>query len=242
MPPNSQISWPDKIINTLFPHRCMLCGEVVHEAHALCPKCWPNIHFIVPPFCDCCGLPFPHDFGGATLCARCLADPPPFSSARAAVTYDDNSKPLVLRFKHGDQLYLAPSFAHWMRRAAAEWTEPAYLVPVPLHWTRLMARRYNQAALLARSLAKISPHQLALDALVRKRKTPSQGAMNREQRLKNVTGAFRVRKHWREKLRGQCVILLDDVLTTGATVTVCAAALRRAGAADVKVLTLMRVA
>ncbi len=201
------------------------------------------MHFIVPPFCACCGLPFPHDFGAATLCVRCLADPPPFSAARAAVTYDDHSKPLVLKFKHGDQLYLAPSFARWMLRAAAEWDdEPAFLVPVPLHWARLMARRYNQAALLARAIGKLSPHPLALDALVRKRKTPSQGAMNREQRLKNVTGAFAVKKSWKEKLRGQRVILLDDVLTTGATALACAATLRRAGVADVRVLTLMRVA
>jgi ComF family protein len=130
-----------------------------------------------------------------------------------------------------------------MLRAAAEWGDgPAFLVPVPLHWTRLMARRYNQAALLARAIGKISQHHLALDALVRRRKTPSQGAMNREQRLKNVTGAFRVRKQWKERLQGQHVILLDDVLTTGATVTACAQTLRRAGAKDVKVLTLMRVA
>jgi ComF family protein len=236
-------NWPEQIANILFPHRCLLCGHVVHEAHALCPTCWPDVHFIVPPFCACCGLPFPHDFGAETLCARCLADPPPFSAARAAVTYDDNSKPLVLKFKHGDQLHLAPSFARWMLRAAPEWsTEPAYLVPVPLHWTRLVTRRYNQAALLARALAKISPHHLALDVLVRRRRTPSQGAMNREQRLKNVTGAFRVRDSWKSRIKDQSVILLDDVVTTGATVTACAQTLMKAGAKDVRVLTLMRVA
>jgi ComF family protein len=176
------------------------------------------------------------------LCARCLAETPPFSQARAALVYNDDSKPLVLKFKHGDHLYLAKSFARWMARAGAQWSEPALLIPVPLHWTRLFLRRYNQAALLARTVAKLTPHRPALGALMRRRRTKSQGAMNREQRLKNVTGAFRVPPKWRAKIKGKHVILIDDVLTTGATVTVCAQVLKRAGAADVKVLTLMRVA
>lgn len=131
-----------------------------------------------------------------------------------------------------------------MARAAAEWGDlPRWLVPVPLHWTRLLRRRYNQSALLARALAKMSPnYHLALDALVRRRRTPSQGAMNREQRAKNVTGAFRIHSKWRERIKGSHVILMDDVLTTGATAEACAKALRRAGVADVRVLTLMRVA
>ncbi len=228
----------------LFPHRCLSCGMVVGEPHALCPTCWPDIRFITQPYCACCGLPFPHDYGGeATLCARCLDQHPPYASARSAIVYDDKSKAMVLRFKHGDQLYLAPSFAHWMMRAAPEIsTIPSFLVPVPLHWTRLLTRRYNQSALIARALAKLSGNVLAVDALVRRRKTPSQGAMNREQRAKNVAGAFRMRRKWREKLKGQHVILVDDVLTTGATVAECAKVLLRSGVQDVRVLTLMRVA
>lgn len=209
----------------------------------MCPECWPKMQFITPPYCACCGLPFPHDYGGDTLCARCLADPPPYMAARAALVYTDDSKALVLKFKHGDQLHLAPSFARWMQHAAKDWFDaPALLVPVPLHWTRLFMRRYNQSAFIARALNKILDQELALDALVRRRRTPSQGAMNREQRLRNVTGAFRVHPKWRDKIKGKNVILIDDVLTTAATATVCTQILKRAGAAEVRVLTLMRVA
>ena len=122
------------------------------------PRLLPNIQFIVPPVCAYCGLPFPHDYGDTTLCARFWRTQP-FSADRAALVYNDNSKPLVLKFKHGDQLHLAVSFALWMARAGAKWTESALFVPVQLHWTRLYLRRYNQAALLCRALAKIAPHQ-----------------------------------------------------------------------------------
>ncbi|HCM83324.1 MAG TPA: hypothetical protein DIS76_02000 [Rhodospirillaceae bacterium] len=238
------LSWPEQLLDILLPHRCQQCGMLVGQAHALCPDCWPKMHFIVPPYCAGCGLPFPHDYGSDdTLCARCLAESPPFSAARSAAVYDDESKALILRFKHGDQLYLAPAFASWMHRAAPEWFTPgSMIIPVPLHRTRIFMRRYNQAALLARALAKLSGQICALDGLVRHRRTPSQGAMNREQRLKNVTGAFRVHSRWQEKIKDRDVILVDDVLTTGATASVCAKTLMRAGARDVKVLTLMRVA
>lgn len=238
------LNWPAKILDLLLPHRCQQCGVVVHQAHALCPECWPKMNFITPPYCACCGLPFPHDYGDVeTRCARCLAEPPPYSAARAAIVYDDDSKPLVLRLKHGDQLYLAPAFAKWMQRAANDWMTPeTILIPVPLHRMRIFLRRYNQAALLANALAKISGSVCILDGLIRHRATPSQGAMNREQRLKNVTGAFRVNEKWRDKLKDKNIILVDDVMTTGATVTVCAKTLLKAGAGNVRILTLMRVA
>ncbi len=239
------LNWPEQLLDLLLPHRCQQCGTVVNQAHALCPGCWPKMHFIVPPYCAGCGLPFPHDYGDdTTQCARCLAEPPPYSAARAALIYNDDSKPLVLRFKHGDQLYLAPAFAQWMQRAVPEWLaeEDVMIMPVPLHRVRIFLRRYNQAALLARALAKSSDKLCALDGLVRHRATPSQGAMNRDQRLKNVTGAFRVNKKWQDKIKGRKIILVDDVMTTGATATICARTLIRAGAGDVRVLTLMRVA
>lgn len=237
-------AWPEQILDILLPHRCQQCGEIVQEAHALCPSCWPKMHFITPPFCACCGLPFPHDYAEAdTQCARCLADPPPFAAARAALVYDDESKPLVLRFKHGDQLYLAPAFAQWMQRVANDWfKEEVILVPVPLHRWRIFQRRYNQAALLTRALSKLTGKICALDGLIRHRATASQGAMNREQRLKNVTGAFRVDARWQDQIKDKTVILIDDVMTTGATAAVCSRTLLQAGAGQVKVLTLMRVA
>ncbi len=237
--------WPEQFLNILLPHRCQQCGLILGEAHALCSDCWPKVQFINAPFCACCGLPFPLDYGaggGDILCARCLADPPPFAAARAAMVYDDASKPMILKFKHGDQLYLAPTFARWMQRMAENWfVDSPLLIPVPLHRHRLFLRRYNQSALLARALAKLYHCDLALNALQRHRATPSQGGLTREQRIKNVTGAFSIRLKYRDMLRGKKIILVDDVLTTGATVSVCAETLLRGGAAEVRVLTLMRV-
>jgi len=154
--------------------------------------------------------------------------------------YDDSSRQLVLALKHGDRLHLAPPLAQWMRHAGAELLAAADLqLPVPLHWTRLFTRRYNQAALLAQAIAKAGGPPVAADCLIRRRRTPSQGNKNPSARRRNVAGAFAVRRP--DKLRGRRVVLIDDVLTTGATVEECARVLKRAGAARVDVLTLARV-
>ena len=237
-------TWPDRLLNILLPHRCQQCGVIVESAHGLCPTCWSGVHFIVPPYCKTCGLPFPHDYGGGEAeCARCLAEPPPYETARAAIAYDDTSKSMVLKFKHADQLYLAPTFAFWMKRAAPEWLsdENAILVPVPLHRHRLFMRRYNQSALLAQALGRQNGTAVLLDGLRRHRATQPQGAMTREQRFRNVSGAFRVPQKAKEKINGKTVILVDDVQTTGATLSACAKVLQAAGAGKVRVLTLMRV-
>ncbi|MBC7951089.1 MAG: ComF family protein [Rhodospirillaceae bacterium] len=232
-------------VDAVLPPLCLCCGALVSEPGALCPMCWEKVGFLSAPQCDACGHPFefdPGEIGGHALCAPCLNKAPPWRHARAVFRYDDQSKPLVLRFKHSDRLEGAPAFARWMARAGAELlTGTDVIVPVPLHRFRLLSRRYNQAALLALALGKVAGLAVAPDLLVRSRMTLSQGHMNREERRVNVRGAFAVRPRQLPQIRGKAVLLIDDVMTTGATVGECASVLMDAGAAAVDVLTLGRV-
>jgi ComF family protein len=227
------------VLDLLLPPRCLSCGESVSAAGTLCAPCWRSITFLGAPCCACCGLPFEFAAGPATLCGACAQDHPPFARARAVMRYDEASRPLVLAFKHGDRLHLAPAFGTWMRRAGAELLAGAdLLVPVPLHWTRLFARRYNQSAVLAHALHAAGGPPVAPDWLLRRRRTPPQGNRNAAGRARNVKSAFAMRPG--RDVRGRHLVLIDDVLATGATVGECARVLRRAGARQVDVLTLAR--
>lgn len=235
-------------LDAVLPPRCLDCGEIVTEPHALCAPCWTRLRFIAPPCCRVCGWPFEVDpMAGETqtpgaVCGACLRDPPAYDAARAAVAYDDASRDLVLGFKHADRTHLAPAFARWMAQAAGGLlAEADVIAAVPMHWSRLLARRYNQAALLANALGRLSGKPSLPDLLLRRRRTPSQGGLGRAARFRNVAGAFAVRPSRRAAIAGRHVLVIDDVLTTGATVGACAKALRRAGAARVSVLTLARV-
>ncbi|MCW5770879.1 MAG: ComF family protein [Rhodospirillaceae bacterium] len=228
-------------LDLILPPLCLACRRPVNEPGALCPACWNEIRFIAPPLCDRCGLPFEHEQGMA-LCGGCMAQPPVFARARAVMRYDEASKPLILRFKNGDRVHAAPALARWMARAGAELVAGAdIVVPVPLHWRRLFRRRYNQSALLASALARHTGLAWSPDALLRLRATPSQGGLTARERRLNVRGAFKVPAHRRSLVAGKRVILIDDVLTTGATLDAAARALRRAGAADVAALAVARV-
>lgn len=230
----------DRVLDLLLPPRCLGCGVPVAATGTLCTACWRGITFLGAPCCASCGYPFDFDLGPGGLCGACLAAAPQFDRARAALRYDDASRPLILALKHGDRLHLAPPLAQWMQRAGADLLADAdVLLPVPLHWTRLFARRYNQAAVLAHAIAKAGGPPVAAASLIRRRRTPSQGNKNASARRRNVAGAFAVRAA--DKLRGKRVVLIDDVFTTGATVEECARVLKRAGAARVDVLTLARV-
>lgn len=227
-------------LDALLPPRCLGCGGMVADPGALCPSCWERIDFLAPPLCACCGAPFDLDPGPDVRCGGCLREPPRFRRARAVLRYDEHGKPLILRFKHADRLDMAPTLARWMARAGAELLADAELLaPVPLHWSRLFARRYNQAAVLANELARLSGRPAAPRLLERRRRTPSQGSMGRSQRRNNVKGAFAVRDA--KTIAGRSILLIDDVLTTGATVGECARVLLAAGAAAVDVLTVARV-
>jgi len=243
------LRWGVAVVDTLLPPRCLGCGRTIDANGALCATCWQAISFLGPPCCARCGLPFAYDMGAEAVCAACAAASPAFDRARAVLRYDDASRRLILALKHGDKLHGVPALGGWLARAGADLlAEADVIAPVPLHWTRLFARRYNQSAVLAYGVAKAWRRGLPLgakpgfrvvpDLLVRRRRTPSQGRLGRLARARNVAGVFALRH--KESVRGRRIVLIDDVLTSGATVEECARVLRRAGAARVDVLTLAR--
>ncbi|MCB9947377.1 MAG: ComF family protein [Rhodospirillaceae bacterium] len=229
-------------LDIVLPPRCLACGTTIGATGALCHACWQQVTFLEPPLCACCGWPFDYAMAEGAVCGACTATPPRFDRARAAIAYDDGSRAMVLGFKHGDQTHAAAAFAGWMARAGADLLRgDAVLAPVPLHRSRLFRRRYNQAALLAIALGRLAGCPVVPDLLVRRRRSPGQGHLSRTERRANVKGAFAVRRSAADRVAGRRIVLVDDVLTTGATAGECTATLRRAGAAAVDVLTLARV-
>ncbi len=230
-------------VDLVLPHRCALCGTILGQERGLCGACWAELRFVTPPWCSVCGRPFDEDDAGFDPCGLCRADPPVLRRTRAALAYDDRSRRLIVAFKHYGRLSLNPLFALWLALPAGELLGEVDLVaPVPLHRRRLMQRGFNQAALLAQSLAGAEGPRYVPDLLVRVRATASQQGLGAGARQRNVTAAaFRVHPAHRDKVAGRRVLLVDDVLTTGATLTACARALGRAGAAAVDGLALARV-
>jgi len=213
-------------------------------AAGLTSDAWSRIKFLDAPVCDGCGAPFSVDSGDFAegRCAPCLAHPYAFGRARAACLYDDGSRPLILRFKHADDQPLAPLFARWLSRSARPLLDQAdAVVPVPLHPSRLLARRFNQAAEIARPLARTERLDYLPDSLVRRAATASQGGLGARGRKQNVKGVFLVPEERRGRLRGRRILLVDDVLTTGATAEACARALLDAGARAVDLAVVARV-
>jgi ComF family protein len=230
------------LLDLVLPPRCPGCRTIVDGDGRYCLTCWQQLQFITPPWCARCGTPFAHDMGPAAECGACLAEPPRFDTARAAFVYGGPARATLLAFKHGDREHLAKVMAPHMARAAGSLMAPAadtVLVPVPLHRWRLWRRGFNQAALLAKALSGLHEIPICVDALERAKATPMSVGLGRKARAANVRGAFRVRR--KATIKGRCVILVDDVLTTGATVEACARVLRRAGAREVHVLTFARV-
>lgn len=232
----------DGVVNWLLPPLCPATEKPVDEQGMVDSDYWGRLTFISAPQCDICGLPFESARAGRNACGPCMAHPPPFDRARASLAYDEHSRILLLRFKHADHMAAGTPLARWMENAGEEfWDGCEAIVPVPLHWRRLMKRRYNQAAELGRALS----HRVGLEfwgsALRRRRHTPVQGHLSPRARSRNVRGAFTVPESWAARVRDARLVLLDDVYTTGATVKACAQALRKAGAAEICVLTAARV-
>ena len=228
-------------LNLLLPPTCMACDAPASAAYQLCGACFGRCHFITRPFCRSCGVPFAHagQAGPGGRCPSCIARPPSFAEARAPLAYDQHARPLVLAFKHADRTELAGLLAPLMASAGAALLARARcIVPVPLHPSRLRQRGYNQSALLARALARRSGVSALLDGLRRVVRTPSLGEHDHAERLRIMTDAIEAGG---ADFHGRRVLLVDDVMTSGATANACARALLGAGATAVDVLVAARV-
>ncbi|MFE3836556.1 double zinc ribbon domain-containing protein [Pseudogemmobacter sonorensis] len=234
------------LITALYPPQCLLCRALVDSEFGLCPDCWRDTPFISGLTCDKCGIPLPgqpDEAGPGVVCDDCLGHDRPWQAGRAALHYRDNGRKLVLALKHGDRLDLARPAAEWLRRAAGPLLRPEMLVvPVPLHWRRLIRRRYNQSALVSAALARAAGLEHCVDALRRPRFTGSQDGRTREGRFENMAGAITVHPRRAARLKGREVVIVDDVMTSGATFAAATEACHDAGAASVLVLSLARVA
>jgi ComF family protein len=229
-------------LDTVLPPLCVACRAPIGEAGGLCPACWARISFIAPPYCPRLGIPFAYDPGPGILSMEAIADPPAYGRARAAVRYDDVARDLVHRLKYGDRLDLAAIMGGWMARAGRDlFAEADALVPVPLHWRRLWARRFNQAALLAKAVGEKRGLPVLYDTLKRVCSTAQQVGLTQSERTANVQGAFALGDDGKAAVHGRRLVLVDDVLTSGATIEACTRALLRAGAGSVDVLVFARV-
>lgn len=226
----------------IWPSRSLLSGAIGEAAGPLSPAEFASLHLLSDPVCNRCGVPVDFDVGPETECPACIARPPRWRRARAAFVYDDTSRSLVLDIKRAGRRDGLETLTRWMRISGSPLLEEATLiVPVPLHYTRLVLRGFNQSAWLAQSVGRETGILVSVDALKRTRRTPSQAGLSGRARRRNVSGAFAVRKGRARLVAGQHVVLVDDVLTTGATLNACVRALKRAGARQIDVLVLARV-
>ncbi|MDU9004266.1 ComF family protein [Sedimentitalea todarodis] len=231
-------------VSLLYPPRCLGCGDMVESDFGLCGTCWRETAFVGGTVCESCGVPLPGTGDGHRLeCDDCMAHPHPWSHGRATLVYEGRARQMVLALKHGDRPEIARPAGRWMAHAARSILVPeTVVVPVPLHWSRFLKRRYNQSALLAQSLAQELRIDVCPDLLRRTKRTAMLEGKTPEQRFATLEGAIQVNPDRKEKLQGRTALLIDDVMTTGATLSACTLACRANGAKDVRVLTLARVA
>lgn len=229
------------LVDFALPPRCPGCGVITPAQDQFCADCWQKLHLLSQPACATCDLPLPYAAADGAQCASCLSDPPCHAGIKAAVAYGDISREIALKLKHGGKIGLARLVAQMLRRHVGAIPDRALIIPVPLHWTRLWRRRYNQSALIAAELARLSGHAHCPDMLRRTRRTQPLGGLSAQARAKMVKDAFRVDDGKKESLKGRAVVLVDDVYTSGATTDACVKALQKAGAASVTIFCWARV-
>ncbi|MFD0986193.1 ComF family protein [Methyloligella solikamskensis] len=231
----------DAVADLLLPPVCIGCRTSIDRHGQLCGACWSKIDFITSPICDRLGIPLPFETGEVMLSAAAMADPPAYDRARAAACYTTTMRELIQSFKYRDRQEGLPLFGRWLAQAGSDILADAdLLIPVPLHRSKLWSRRFNQSALLTSEVARLSGVPAEVTLLKRTRKTMSQVGLSADQRRRNVSGAFGVDAKRTESLKGASVVVVDDVITTGATIEACARVLRKAGAARVDALALAR--
>ncbi len=231
-----------RLADIVVPPLCLACRAPLADHDSLCADCWRQVDFIRPPLCERLGIPLPFDAGPGAISAAAAADPPAYDRARAVARYEGAMRQLVHGFKYHDRQDARHLLGRWLQGAGTELLSDAdLLLPVPLYRLRLLSRRFNQSAELARELSRLTGVPCDPFVLQRTRRTPRQVGLTREQRRLNVRGAFKVAADRVGMVDGANVVLVEDVITTGATVEACARALRRAGAARVDVLALAMV-
>ena len=228
------------LVDFVYPPRCPLCGDGIAEGPGLCAACWDTLDLPGEPACIRCQLPLPAASEGS-VCGTCIAHPPGHDGVAAAALYTETARQLVLRFKHGGRIGLAKLMGRLIAARLADAPRDAVLVPVPLHRVRLWMRGYNQAALLAHAISGHTGHAVMVGGLQRVRFTPKLGGLGRAQRAKTMRGAIAVKRGCAPVLAGRDVILVDDVLTSGATSEECVRVLRNAGAKSVRIACFARV-
>lgn len=230
------------IVDLIFPPRCPLCGAGLSEHGGLCAACWSDLAIPGEPSCVACQRPFPERVPEGSLCAPCLASPPRHHGIAAGTLYNDASRRLVLAFKHGKRIALAPFMARLIAARLPPDVGPDWLViPVPLHRWRLWDRGFNQSALLGQEIAKATDARLLVDGLLRRKHTPRLGGLGRKARARALTGALAINPRRTSQVRGSRVLLVDDVLTSGATSDAAVRVLLRAGASEVRIACFARV-
>jgi len=230
------------LVDLVYPPRCPACGEAIAAQDGLCGQCWSDLATPGEPACARCQRPFGNAaIGEGALCAPCLAEPPRHDGIAAATLYNAASRKLVLAFKHGRRIALAPMLARLIAARLPAMDGEWLVVPVPLHPLRLWHRGFNQSALLAREIVRLRGATLVVDGLVRRKRTPVLGGLGKAARARALSGAIAVRPRCRSRFSGARVVLVDDVMTSGATSDACVGALKRAGAANVLVGCFARV-
>ncbi|MCB2094438.1 MAG: ComF family protein [Rhodobacteraceae bacterium] len=232
------------LLRMIFPPQCINCKEPVASEYGLCAACWHRTPFVTGLACDKCGIPLlGEDEGTAEFCDDCITIARPWDRGRAAFLYRDIGRRLVLAIKHGDRLDLVRPAGDWLARAATPILRSDMLVaPVPIHRMRLLRRRFNQSALLSREMARCCDLEHCPDLLIRLHKTATQDGRSRQARFENVSGAITIHPRHCERIGGRNILLIDDVMTSGATLAASADACLCAGAASVSVVVLARVA
>ena len=225
----------DYVLDWVLPERCPCCGVITPSGGTFCISCWQKLDFLAPPWCRGCATPFEFDRGDDAFCASCLESPPRHDGIRAAVRYDDVSADVALRLKYGGKIGLAAIIAQQLLRHLPEDRDNVIITPVPLHWTRIWSRSFNQSALIGKELAALSGITFVPDILIRTKRTPSMRGLDLKRRKKAVGSAFALNPKWDRALAGRRIILIDDVLTTGATSDGCLAVLKRHKASWVQI-------
>lgn len=239
LPPRKQL-W-QKLVESIYPPLCLSCGTEL-QTDGFCGSCWQETKFITGLVCDACGTPLLGEDENSAFCDTCLKDPPSWQRGRAAAVYHGGAAKSVMALKYADRWDLAKPLANYMTSTEPSVLETDIVVPVPLHWARLFKRKYNQAALLSREVARRLDQTHIPDLLIRKKRTTIQKSMDREARFQNLQNAFSVSPKYKASIQGQRILLIDDVMTTGATLSACANALKASGSGDVNVLVFARVA